>query len=442
MKTFHIGGVHPAENKLSKAVPVEPFPLPKQATVFLSQHLGAPTTPLVQKGDRVKVGQLIAQADAFICANVHAPCSGTVAKVEPIADISGYKKLAAVIDVEGDEWDDQIDRSPDLKREISLSRDEIIDRIKRCGIVGLGGACFPTHVKYMLPPGKSADYIIINAAECEPYITVDYRMMLERAEQCMVGIEALIVAGGAKQALIGVENNKPDAIAHLTEVAKNHPNITVVPLQTKYPQGAEKQLIKALTKRTVPNGKLPIEVGCIVNNIATAHAVYEAVQKNKPLIETFTTVTGKRLENRKNYQIRIGTPIREVLDAVGIPENTGKIISGGPMMGKAMANLDAFVVKGMSSLLFMDASESKRGAVSDCIRCGKCVNACPMGLEPYYLQALVQLGRFEECEKNGIMNCIECGCCQYGCPANRTLLDHLRLGKMKTGAMIRARKSQ
>ncbi len=442
MKTFKIGGVHPEAQKLSNEVSVETFPLPKQATVFVTQSLGAPAVPVVAKGDKVKVGQLLAKAEAFICANVHSPFSGTVNKIEPVADFTGYKKSAIVIDVEGDEWDESIDTTEDIVSEIKLNREEIIERMKACGIVGLGGACFPTHVKYMLPPGKSADFILVNAAECEPYITTDYRMMLEQTEACLIGVEALLIASGAKQALIGIENNKPEAIKKLKEAVKTHPKIEIVPLKTKYPQGAEKQLIQALTGRTVPNGKLPIDVGCIVNNIATTHAVYEAVQKNKPLIETYTTITGKKLEKRKNYKIRLGTPLKDVLDTVGIPENTGKIISGGPMMGKAIANTNTFFVKGMSSILFLDASESKRVPESGCIRCGKCIQACPMGLEPYLFRMLAVQHRLEDLEAHGIMNCIECGCCQSGCPAHIPLLDTVKTGKSQTGTMIKSRQAK
>lgn len=441
MKTFTIGGIHPEENKLAKEFAIESFPLPKQATIFFTQHLGAPPTPVIQKGDKVKVGQLIAKADAFICANLHSPFSGTVAKIDMVADITGYKKPAAIIDVEGDEWEEHIDRSPELKKEITLSKQEIIERIKSCGIVGLGGACFPTHVKYLVPPDKKVDYIIVNAAECEPYITTDYRIMLEKAEACLVGVQALLIASGAPEAIIGIEANKPDAYDHISQLAAEYTNIKVVKLKTKYPQGAEKQLIKALTGREVPNGKLPIEVGCIVNNITTTHAIYEAVQKNKPLIETYTTISGKRLSGAKNFKIRLGTPIEDILSIVGIPENTGKIISGGPMMGKAIAQVNSYFVKGMSSILFIDEEESKRENALACLRCGKCVFACPMGLEPYLLHFLVENSRFEECEKNGIMNCIECGSCQYGCPSCRPLLDMIRTGKIKTGAMIRARKN-
>ncbi len=440
MKTFKIGGIHPEENKYAKTCEIEQFPIPQQVTVFLTQHLGAPATPVVAKGDKVKVGQLIGKAEAFICANVHSPVSGTVNKIEMIADISGYKKQAVVIDVEGDEWCEEIDTTPDLKENITLDKQAIISRLKDRGIVGLGGACFPTHVKYMLPPEKKVDFLLINAAECEPYITTDYRLLLEKADECLVGIQALLIASDAPVACIGIENNKKDAIAVLKQKVAKYPKIEVVELKTKYPQGAEKQLIKAITKREVPNGKLPIDVGCIVNNLTTTYAVYEAVQKNKPIVEIFTTVSGKNLENRKNYKVRIGTPIESIMQSVGIPENTGKIISGGPMMGKAIANRNSFAVKGMSSLLFMDDSEAQRYPSTDCIRCGKCVAACPMGLQPYKLQVFSELGRWEDCEQFGIMNCIECGCCQFGCPAFRPILDFVRVGKNKTGMMIRNRK--
>ena len=438
--TFHKGGIHPEENKFANSKGIEVFPLPKQAVVFMSQHLGAPAVPVVAKGDQVKVGQLIGKAEAFVCANVHSPVSGTVAKVEETADITGYKKMAVTIDVEGDEFAEGIDTSDTLNKEITLGKEEIIARMKECGIVGLGGACFPTHIKYMLPPEKKADYLIINAAECEPYITSDHKIMMEKAEECIVGVRALLIASGAPVALIGIEENKPDAIARLYEVCEPYDNIKVCKLKTKYPQGAEKQLIKALTGREVPNGKLPIEAGCIVNNIMTAHAVYEAVQKNKPIIDTYTTITGKSLPEKRNFKIRIGTPLMEVLNTVGIPENTGKSISGGPMMGKAISNTNAYFAKGMSSILFMDEKESRREKASPCLRCGKCVAACVMGLEPILLHVLADQRRYEECEANHIMNCIECGCCQYSCPSHRPLLDLIRVGKMKTGEMIRNRK--
>ena len=429
MKTFTLGGVHPEENKFACNQTVEEFPIPKIATVFIHQNLGASPICQVNKGDIVKVGTLLAKAESFICAHVHSSVSGKVIQVEDIPDGCHYKKTAVVIEVEGDDWEPSIDRTQDLVRKIKLSKQEIIQRIEDCGVVGLGGACFPTHVKYMLPEGKTAEYLLINAAECEPYITVDHRIMIEKAEECLVGVNALMVASGAKKAKIGIENNKKDAVKHLKAVAKQYANIEIVPLQVKYPQGAEKQLIKALINREVPDGKLPIEVGAIVNNITTCLAVYEAIQKNKPLIETYLTVTGKKVKNLKNYKVRIGTPIIDILQTVGIPENTKKLIAGGPMMGKAISNPNFFAVKGLTSLLCMDEKECKRGEIETCIRCGKCIYGCPQGLQPCLLDALSEQKRFEECELNGVLNCCECGSCAYTCPANRPLLDYIRVAK-------------
>lgn len=443
-KTFPLGGIHPDPNKIAHNTQMEVFPLPDQAVVFMGQHLGAPATPIVQKGDKVKVGQLIGEAQTFMCANVHAPISGTVNRIDMVADFAGFKKPAIVIDREGDEWSEGIDTTPDIVRDIKMGKDEIIARMKSCGIVGLGGACFPTHIKYMLKPEQKCEYLIINAAECEPYICTDNRLILDHTEEIMIGIECALIASGAPKAVIGIENNKPEAIAALVEMAKKFTNIEVQPLKMKYPQGAEKQLIKAITGRSVPNGALPIATGCIVNNISTMYALYLAVQKNQPIVQTITTVSGKVLtaDQCKIYQLRIGTKISDVLNTVGIPENTGKLISGGPMMGKAMSNLDGYVVKGMGSFLYMNDEEGKRGQMYPCIRCGRCVHACPMGLEPLMLYANTDLKRFEETEKLGIMNCIECGSCSFSCPANRPLVDIIRVGKAKTGAMIRARNAK
>ena len=406
-KTFHMGGVHPDANKFAHSAPVETFPLPDEAVVYMTQHLGAPATPVVQKGDKVKVGQLIGKAESFVCANIHAPISGTVVKIDQVADITGYKKPAVVIKREGDEWDESIDTSLDIIHDIKLkTKEEIIERMKDRGIVGLGGACFPTHIKYMLKPEQKCEYLIVNAAECEPYISTDNRVILERCEQCMIGIEIALIASGAPKAIIGIEENKPRAIAKLMETAKRYPNIEVQPLNIKYPQGAEKQLIKAITGRSVPNGALPISVGCIVNNITTMYTIYLAVQKNKPIVQTYTTVSGRSL------------------------------------MGKAIANLGAYTAKGMSSLLFMNDAESVRGEVHPCLRCGKCVSVCPMGLEPYMLQTFTELKRWDDTEKYGIMNCIECGSCSFICPSNRPILDMIRVGKAKTGGIIRARSAK
>jgi electron transport complex protein RnfC len=440
LRTFKLGGVHPKENKLSAKEKIKVFPIPKRVYIPVSQHLGAPSTLLVKKGDTVKTGQLIAKSQAFICANNHSSVSGKVKKIDNIIDASGYKKTTVVIDVEGDEWEENIDRTTDIKREITLASKEIISKVKEMGIVGLGGATFPSHVKLMVPEGKKADYMIINGAECEPYLTSDHSLMLEKGEEIMIGACILMKALNVKKTLIGIESNKKDVIEHFTELSKKFEGIKVHPLKVKYPQGGEKQLIKALVNREVPSCKLPVEVGCVVNNVGTAFAVYEAVQKNKPLFERVVTVTGKSVKNSSNFLVRLGTSVSELIDAVGgLPEDTGKVISGGPMMGKALASLDTPVVKGTSGIVLMSISETKRQEEQNCIRCGKCAESCPMGLEPFLLADFAEKKDFETLEKYNMMDCIECGACQFICPANRPLLDYLRIGKNKVGQIIRNR---
>lgn len=438
MKTFKMGGVHPEENKISSNAAIEQMPLPKQVAVLMNQHLGAPATPVVAKGDKVKVGQLIAEAQAFMCANIHSPVSGTVSKIDVCKDMVGLNKTAIYIDVEGDEWMETIDRTPDIKRECSLEPKEIVAKLKEMGIVGLGGATFPAHIKYSVPEGKKAEYLIINAAECEPYLTSDHRVMMEHAEEICIGVSILRKALGVPNAYIGIESNKPEPIRVMTEMARQFEGIVVEPMKVKYPQGAEKQLINAITGRKVPSGKLPIDVGCVVSNVGTAFAVYEAVQKNKPLIENILTVTGKKLPSQHNYQCRIGITYNDIIrHSIGeLPATTGKVISGGTMMGKAVSNLDAPTTKGAASVLVMDEAEARRAPETNCIRCGKCVGACPMGLEPYLFSALVKNNRIEEAKEHNILDCIECGCCFFSCPANKPLTDEIRLGKNKVRAMM------
>lgn len=440
LKTFNIGGVHPAENKISSGAAIEVLPLTKRAFIPLSQSLGAPPVPVVAKGDTVKVGQLIAKGEAFISSNIHSPYSGKVFALDTVYDVGGYKKPCIVIDVEGDEWLETIDRTPNIKREITATKEEIIARVKEHGVVGMGGATFPTHVKLMPPPDKKAEYLIINGVECEPYLTSDHRLMLEHGEEMLIGTTILMKALNVEKAIIGIENNKPDAIAHLQSLAINYKGITIQPLKLKYPQGAEKQLIKALINREVPSGKLPIEVGAVVNNSGSTFAVYEAVQKNKPLIDRIVTVTGKNVKKPSNFLVRFGMPISELIAAAGgFPENTGKIISGGPMMGKALVSLDVPVTKGTSGVLLMNDREDQRNPPTNCIRCAKCVSACPMGLEPYLLSTFTQKKDYEVLENHNIMDCIECGCCQFTCPAYQPLLDWVRVGKTKVGQIIRNR---
>lgn len=445
MKTFSIGGIHPPENKLGAGKAIETMPLPKQAYILLGQHIGAPAQALVARGDQVKTGQLIAKAGGFVSANIHSPFTGKVNKLTEVVDASGYPRPAVLIDVQPDEWVEGIDTSDRLEQDCEKSPEEIVRKIAEAGIVGMGGACFPTQVKLTPPPGKVADVLIVNGVECEPYLTADHRLMLEKSSEIIVGIKLLMKALNVKKAYIGIEENKPDAIEKLKLLTIACTGIEVVPLKMHYPQGGEKQLIEAVTGRQVPSGGLPVDVGAVVQNVGTVFAIYEAVQKNKPLIERIVSVTGKSLPQVCNLKVRIGTPISELLAyAGGIPEDhqACKVISGGPMMGKALANLDAPVAKGTSGVLVLSGNEAVRRQASDCIRCGKCVGVCPMGLEPYLLSALSENQVWDRLEKERIMDCIECGCCTFTCPANRPLLDLLRVGKAKVGGIIRARKTK
>jgi electron transport complex protein RnfC len=440
LKTFKLGGIHPPEEKHSKDQAIEVLPIPKVVYIPFSQHLGAPAKVIVNRGDLVKVGQLIAKQEGFISANIHSSVSGKVKKIDNLIDASGYRRPTVVIDVDGDEWEDGIIRTDEIKKEVMLSQKEIIDKINEKGVVGLGGATFPSYVKLMVPDGKKAEVLIINGVECEPYLTSDHRLMLEKGEEILVGTKILMMALGVKRAMIGIENNKPDAIQLLTKLATNYKGIEIHALKVKYPQGAEKQLIKALTGREVPSAKLPIDVGAVVNNAGTAYAVYEAVQKNKPLFERVVTITGKSVKKPSNFMVRIGTPISELIEAAGgLPEDTGKIIGGGPMMGKSLTSVDVPVVKGTSGILIMPDAESGRKEIQNCIRCSRCVTVCPMGLEPYLIEKTVIVEDYERTENERVMDCIECGSCQYTCPANRPLLDYLRLGKNKVGFIMRTR---
>ncbi len=436
-----MGGVHPSENKLSCAKPIEVLPLPEVVTIPLAQHIGAPAVAKVAKGDKVLTGQLIAEAGSFMSANIHSPVSGTVTAVDMAVNGQGLRQMMITIKREGDDWAEGIDRSDALVKVCPFSAQEIVAKIKDAGIVGMGGATFPTHVKLSVPPGKKADVVIINGVECEPYLTSDHRTMLEHGEELIVGVTILMKAVGVQKACIGIENNKPDAIAHLRQIAAGYAGIEIVPLKVMYPQGGEKQLIAAVTGRQVPPPPaLPIDVGAVVCNASTAFAVYQAVLKNKPLIERVVTVTGKSLKEPKNLLTRMGTPVSALLEAAGgLPEDVRKVINGGPMMGRAMVNLDSPVTKGCSGITVMSGRDAQRREASQCIKCAKCVSACPMGLEPYYLSKMTQKKGWDELEALMITSCIECGCCQSTCPAYLPLLDWVRLGKQTVMGLIRAR---
>ena len=447
MKTFKIGGVHPAENKLSAASPIRVAQLPKQAVFSMFQHIGAPAKPVVKKGDLVKVGTLLGEAGGFVSAPIYSSVSGKVAKVDVALDASDTRRMAVYVDVEGDEWEESIDRSTELVRlsdRPDLDAKAIVEKVKQAGIVGMGGATFPCHVKLCPPPGQKADCVIINAVECEPYLTADHRLMLEHPEEILVGVTLLMKAVGVTKGYVGIENNKPDAIALMTEKAKQYPEIEIVPLKVKYPQGGEKQLIDAVVGRQVPAPPaIPINVGAVVQNVGTAFAVYEAVMKNKPLIERIITVTGKSVAQPSNLLARLGTPFSQLIEECGgLPEDTGKIIGGGPMMGKALISLDVPMTKGSSGLLIMNKKEARRGETQPCIRCAKCVGACPMGLEPYLLSQVCSQHMWDEAEKNEVVSCIECGSCQFTCPSHRPLLDMIRLGKTTVMGIIKSRNAK
>ncbi|MCR5003780.1 MAG: electron transport complex subunit RsxC [Bacteroidales bacterium] len=443
-----MGGIHPNDSKISRDCKIEVLPLPEKVFISMAQHLGAPAKPVVAVGDRVKTGQVIGEPGGFISAFVHSSVTGTVKSIAPRKDLAGNCTVPHIeIEVEPDEWAEGIDTSESLVTEIPQDKDFILGRIKANGVVGLGGATFPAHVK--LAPAKQPDFLILNGAECEPYLTSDFRIMVEKTAQIIIGAAIMKQVLGGPRTVIAIEENKPEAIkamndmlASLQKSSRGYEGIEVMPLMKKYPQGGEKQLINAVTGREVPSGKLPADSGCVVQNVATSLAVYDAVQKNMPLITNTLTVTGDCLpsDRQHNYLFRIGIPLSYIAEyAGGVPEEAAKIISGGPMMGKAIANLDATTVKGSSSLLYLMDEQTRRKTASNCIRCGRCADACPMGLEPFLLYRLYNAGNLDALEENAAQDCISCGCCLYSCPANIPLLDNINMAKGQVIGRIRAR---
>lgn len=444
LHTFKIGGIHSEENKLTSEVATRPAELPKVAVFPLSQHIGAPAKAVVAKGDKVKVGTLIAEAGGFVSAPIFSSVSGTVQKIDTSIDATGYRVPCIFINVEGDEWEDGIDRTDKLETLAAhpeLTPEAIIDCVKSAGITGMGGAGFPTFIKLTPPPTAKAECVIINAVECEPYITSDYRLMMEHADEILVGLELLMKAAKVEKGYIGIENNKPKAIELLQQKTAGNDKIEVVPLAMKYPQGGEKQLVDAVIGRQVPAPPaIPVNVGAIVQNVGTAFAVYQAVMKHKPLFERYTTVTGKKLQRPGNFLVRMGTPFGQLIDYCGgMPEGENKVLAGGPMMGKAVSSVDVPVCKGTNSVTVLTDADARRKPVEPCIRCGKCVDVCPMGLEPYLLATLSSLNRWEQAEQEDIVSCISCGSCQFTCPAHRPLLDNILLGKGQVMAIIKSR---
>lgn len=446
LRTFRLGGIHPADEKLTADVPTTQAPLPKKAVFPLSQHIGAPAKPVVKKGDKVMVGSVLAEAGGFVSAPIHSSVSGVVAKIDTVYDASGYRKPAIVVNVEGDEWLPTIDRTDTIEtldQHQELTAEEIINHIKAAGVTGMGGAGFPTFIKLMPPPGSKAECVILNGVECEPYITSDYRLMLEHADEILVGLHLLMKAVGVKRGYIGIEINKPEAIRLFEEKTQAMDGVEVVALKQRYPQGGEKQLVDAVIQRQVPAPPaIPVNVGAVVQNVSTAYAVYQAVMKHKPLFERYVTITGKGVARPANMLVRMGTSVDDLLAVCGgLPEGENKVLSGGPMMGKALMSLEAPVVKGTNSITVLSGEEARRQEAQPCIRCAKCVSVCPMGLEPYLIATLSSLKDWERAEHECITSCIECGSCQYTCPAHRPLLDNIRQGKSTVMGIVKGRQA-
>lgn len=444
LHTFRIGGVHPAENKLTADMPTRVAPLPTRAIFPLGQHIGAPAKAVVSRGDKVKVGTLIAEASGFVSAPVYSSVSGTVFKLDTSVDATGYRQPVIIINVEGDEWEESIDRSETLETldmHPELTPEEIVNRVKVAGVTGMGGAGFPTFIKLCPPPTAKAECVILNGVECEPYITSDYRLMMEHAREILVGLDLLMKAAKVERGYIGIEENKPEAIRLLTELTAGDPRVEIVPLAQKYPQGGEKQLVDAVIHRQVPAPPaIPVNVGAIVQNVGTAFAVYQAVMKRKPLFERYTTVTGKQMKQPGNFLVRMGTTFGQLIDLCGgLPEGDNKVLAGGPMMGKAVMSLDVPVCKGTNSITVLTESDARRKPVQPCIRCAKCVQVCPMGLEPYLLATLSSLKEHERLEAEDVVSCIACGSCQFTCPAHRPLLDNILQGKGAVMGIIKTR---
>lgn len=428
-KNTFSGGAHPHDEKQwSSAKAIETMPLPAKVIVPLQQHIGAPADLIVEKGQAVKKGDPLSKASKFVSIPVHAPISGTVTAIAPMPHPLGVKLLSVVIEGDGeDAWSSE----PAMDSAyMECSVDEMKKRISEAGIAGMGGAAFPAHVKLSPPEEKPIDTVILNGVECEPYLTSDHRMMLEHPDEIIKGLGILMKMLGVEKGIIGIEANKPDAIALLKEKTIEHPGISVVTLEVKYPQGAEKQLIKAAVNRDVPAGKLPMEVGCVVQNVGTAAAIYEAVALRKPLIERVVTVTGAGITDPRNVLARIGTPFSELIAFCGgYTDNAAKLINGGPMMGMSQITDEVPVIKGTSGILVLDEKTAAMEQESPCIACARCVDVCPMKLVPSHIAAFVENQKVEKAQKLGLFDCMECGTCSFICPAKRNLVHYVKLGK-------------
>ena len=430
-KTFRYGGIHITENKhYTEDLEIKNFHIPKRVIIPLAQHTGKPAKPVVKKGDIVSEGQLIGEKDGKISANIHSSIPGKVVDINYYTVLANPRVLSVEVQFEG-----ELKTGPLPKRDWEyLSKEEILRIIEEAGIVGMGGAMFPTAVKYAPPENKKVDTLIINGAECEPYITADYRLMLEKPDEIIEGIKIAKKILGVDKVFIGVEDNKRKAIKKLKERIAKKDGMKVIKLKTKYPQGGEKQLIKAILNREVPSGGLPFDVGVVVSNVATIYAIREAVLFNRPLIERVVTITGKIVKNPGNYKIRIGTLISDILKEVGIEGEIGKVIIGGPMMGINVPTLDTPITKGTSCVLFLSKKEASKVKYSDflpCIHCGRCVSVCPIRLNPALLSILGENERWADMKEFNLFDCIECGSCAFVCPAQRPIVQFIKLGKFK-----------
>jgi len=439
LKTFP-GGVHPHDHKdLSKSSPITEAPLPEKVVIPLSQHIGAPSNPLVKVGDEVLTGQVIAEAGGFVSIPQHASISGKVTKIDLFPHPVGTSQMA--IEITGDGNDNWVGLTDDPNF-MDLPVEEMKNRIRNAGICGMGGAGFPTIVKLSPPADKPIDTVILNGVECEPYLTSDYRLMLERAEDILKGLKLIMKILGAANGYIGIEANKPDVIALMVDLTRNEPSLGVVGLKLRYPQGAEKQLIYAATRRSVPSrGGLPMAVKVVVQNVGTAVAIYEAVRYSKPLVERIIAVTGSVVAKPGNLKARIGTPMAKLVEFCGgTTEEIGKIISGGPMMGFAIPNLDAPITKGSSGLVLLNKKEAHILQEQTCLRCGRCVDVCPMNLLPSLIAQAVKVKDYDTADKAGLTDCMKCGSCAYVCPSHIRLVQWIDTGKIKLAEIQRNKK--
>lgn len=434
--TFEGGVDVPGFKELSENVPLERAEEPSVVYIPLQQHIGAPSEPVVEVGEKVKEGQLIGKAGGFISANIHSSIAGVVKSIKKMDSPGGQGILTVEIEADGSgEVDESMKKYSSLD---DIEKQEIIDRVKDAGITGLGGASFPTHVKLMPPEDMKVDKFILNGAECEPYLTADHRVMLEDPASVVFGVRAMMKALGISEGIIAIEDNKMNAIEAIRKEIGEATDVRVAVLKAKYPQGDEKRIISAVTGREVPSGALPAAVGCVVNNVGTAKAIADAIRYGKPLIERVVTITGNSIANPKNLIAKVGTPFNELIaQAGGFKSHPGKIIMGGPMMGAAQYTIEVPMMKGTSGILALTKDEAAPREVSSCIKCGRCLTVCPVHLQPIYISENSLKGKMEAAESYNAIDCIECGACSYICPANRPLTESIRLAKREIMASRR-----